>query len=67
MGVVAARKLWVRRSYLGYMTEFMDDLAVALDDILLELKSYLAAYLGGIREPALIYHGQDLSELRVGV
>lgn len=55
------------RTYVGYVPKLPDDFAVAIDDLLLKLESYLAAHLGGIRETALIYHGQDLPELRIGI
>lgn len=56
-----------RGAYLGHMAKLADDLAVALDDFLLELRSYLAAHLRRIREAALIHHGQDLAELGIGI
>lgn len=45
------------RTYVSHMPKLPYDLAVAVDDLLLNLEPDLAAHLGGVCEAALIYHG----------
>jgi hypothetical protein len=53
--------------YLGHLAKLGDDLSVAVDDFLLEVKAQLPPGLGRVLHTATVQLGQGHAEVRVGI